>query len=60
LRHNYSKMNNIEDILILIGMGSVALLWAFSLGGALAVAYDTVRAPIDGLIKRIKGYDATR
>jgi len=53
-------MNNIEDILILIGMGSVALLWAFSLGGALAVAYDTVRAPIDGLIKRIKGYDATR
>jgi len=48
-------MNNIENILILIGIGSVALLWAFSLGGALAAVYDTVRGPIDGLIKRIKG-----
>ena len=47
-------MNNIENILILIGIGSVALLWAFSLGGALAVIYDTVRDPIDGLVKRIK------
>jgi len=47
-------MNNIEDILVLIGMGSVALLWAFSLGGALAAVYDTVRDPIEGLIKRIK------
>jgi len=48
-------MNNIENILILMGMGSVALLWAFSLGGALAAVYDTARGPIDGLIKRIKG-----
>ena len=48
-------MNNIQDILLLVGMGSVALLWAFSLGGALAVVYETMSDPIDALIKRIKG-----
>ena len=48
-------MYNIEDILILVGMSGVALLWAFSLGGALAVVYDTVREPLVGLIKKIKG-----
>ena len=33
----------------------IALMWAFSLVGAAATVYDTVRDPIDGLLKRFKG-----
>jgi len=42
-------------VVILAGLSAVIFLWAFSIGGAIAAVYDTVRAPIDGLIKRIKG-----
>lgn len=48
-------MDNMHDIVVIVGLSSVALMWAFSLVGAAATVYDTVRDPIDGLLKRFKG-----
>ena len=45
----------LEVLLIMIGMSSVALLWAFSIGAALMTLGDTFSAHIDALLKRFKG-----
>ena len=43
-----------ESALIVIGMSSVALLWAFSIVAALATVWDTVDDHLEGLIKHIR------
>jgi len=43
-----------ENALLVIGMSSVALLWIFSIAGALATVWDTVGDHMEGLLKRIR------
>ncbi len=45
-----------EDALIVIGMSSVALLWIFSIAGALATVWDTVDDHLGALLKRFRRF----
>jgi len=54
LGHSYSIMNNLQDIIIVIGMSSVALLWAFSIVGGLSTLWDTFGEHAAGLVERLK------
>ena len=43
-----------HDAVIVIGLTSVALLWVFSIAGAMASLWDTFGDHLEGLIERIR------
>ena len=47
-------MDNLQDVLIVIGMSSVALLWAFSIAGALQTLWDTFGEHASSIVDRIR------
>jgi len=48
-------MEHLHNIALLIGAGSLALLWAFAAIGGLASLWDTFGGHLEGLVERIKG-----
>ena len=47
-------MDNLHDIIIMGGMSSLVLLWAFAALGALASLSDTFGEHLAGLMERLK------
>ena len=48
-------MEALANVAVIVGVASVALLWAFSLVGAAATIWETIADQAQELIKRIKG-----
>lgn len=53
-QHNYSIMGNLHNIVIVVGLSSLALLWVFSIAGALLTVWDTLGEHTLTLIERLK------
>lgn len=47
-------MDIMHDAVIVVGLSSVALLWVFSVVGAMQVVWDTFGDHLDGVIRRTK------
>ena len=48
-------METISNIAVIIGVASVALLWAFSLVGAIATVWETLSDHAIALADKLKG-----
>ena len=53
IHHNY-YMDILQDVLIVAGMTSVALLWVFSMAGAMHSLWDTFGDHAERLLERIR------
>ena len=47
-------MDIMHNALIILGMSAVALLWVFSVAGALHVLWDTFAGHVEDVYERIK------
>jgi len=48
-------MEALTNIAVIVGVASVALLWAFSLGGAIATVWETLSDHVIAIADKLKG-----